>query len=130
MRCYIFERSLQFSHANGRGEVPYERDGSICGRQQETQHVLCRGLPLRTAITACHNAILDRLIRALPSSAHFNREKCPVPNNGPTGRKPDMTIWREDWHVVIAGVPCSYENDETALELAFDKKILKYTDLV
>jgi len=93
------------------------------------QHVLCCCIPLMTAITARHNAILDRLIRAMPPSARFDREKCPIPNTGPTGLKPDLTVWREDGHVVIVDVRCSYENDETALERAFDEKVYKYTDL-
>jgi len=114
----------------GRRDMPGERDCRICGRQQETlQHVLGSCLPPMTAITARHDAILDRLIRALPSSARFDREKCAVPNKGPSGLKPDLTVWREDGHVVIADVCCSYENNETALERAFDENVVKYTAL-
>jgi len=127
---YTRWRTAQFSRSHGGDEVPGERDCRICGRQQETvQHVLCCCIPLMTAITARHNAILDRLIRAMPPSARFDREKCPIPNTGPTGLKPDLTVWREDGHVVIVDVRCSYENDETALERAFDEKVYKYTDL-
>jgi hypothetical protein len=81
------------------------------------------------AITARHNAILDRLIRAIPPGARIDREKCPVPGHGPSGLKLDLTVWREDGHVVIADVRCSHEADEAALERTFDEKVEKYTDL-
>jgi len=97
----------------------------ICGRLQETQqHVLYGCLPLMTAITARHNAILDRLIRALTSGTRFERKKCPVPNKGPLGLKPDLKVWLEDGHVVIADVCCMYENNETALMRAFDEMVV------
>jgi len=92
-----------------------------------------RALSLPHAHVSHHgenNTVFNRLIRALPpgityTSATSVRSRLQALR----GFVQTSTVWRDDSLVVIADMRCTSEADTSALELSFQEKMDKYTNL-
>lgn len=132
----------RFVHRARLGLVPlnaYKRGRSTndtrcrrCGYVCETlPHVLCHCLPHSAAMQNRHNAILARLVRALPAEdrtsdrTRVNRRVLGLAS----ALRPDLTVTRGN-RVVIVDVVVPFENGPQALQAAAEEKVRKYTGLV
>eukprot|EP00731_Ephydatia_muelleri_P034312 Em0054g35a len=102
----------------------------VCGRFQETlAHVLNHCHPSMGLIRDRHNAILDRIIRAVPDSLGAKYKEQPLPGTSGNNR-PDLTVIApDDSYAIIVDVSCPFEGSPTALEEAAQAKLLKYEPL-
>ncbi|KAL5509813.1 hypothetical protein EMCRGX_G005243 [Ephydatia muelleri] len=102
----------------------------LCGRMPETlAHVLNHCHANLGLVRERHNAILDRIVRAVPPSLGTKYKEQAIP--GTTGNnRPDLTIISPDESTVtIVDVSCPFEGSPLALEEAAKTKLMKYEPL-
>ena len=102
----------------------------VCGRFPETlAHVLNHCHPSLGLVRDRHNAILERIIRAVPDSIHTKMKEVPLPGTKGNNR-PDLTnIAPDNSLVMIVDVSCPFEGSPGALEESANAKLLKYEPL-
>ena len=102
----------------------------ICGRVPETlAHIINHCHHNLGMVRERHNAILERIVRAVPE--HMGRKMKEQPLPGTTGNnRPDLTIISpDDSTVTIVEVSCPFEGSPSALEDAANAKVAKYKPL-
>ena len=115
--------------ARCRQQVPSQRC-RLCGSVPETlAHIInhChRNLGL---VRERHNAILDRIVRAVPPSLGTKYKEVPLP--GTTGNnRPDLTIISPDnTTITLVEVSCPFKGAPLVLEEAAKAKVEKYEPL-
>jgi len=107
-----------------------KRKGRIMARLRSVENKSSFIFSLRdllvVVLRARHNAIVDRLVQALPASCACKPEACPLSSSG---LRPDLTVYRDEGRVVLAEVRCTYEAGANTLERSYREKLKKYTDL-
>eukprot|EP00731_Ephydatia_muelleri_P013746 Em0007g1056a len=101
-----------------------------CGRVPETlAHVLNHCHSNLGMARERHNAILERIVRAVPEFLGTKMKEQPIP--GTTGdNRPDLTIISPcGTRVTLVEVSCPFEGTPTALEDAANLKVTKYEPL-
>lgn len=94
-----------------------------CKQQPQTLgHVLNACTPNAGLMRARHNAILQRLSKAIPESEGDCYLEQNV-KNMPGDLRPDLVLWHNDGKVTIFDVTIPYEADEREFEKARDKKV-------
>ena len=102
----------------------------LCHQAEETlSHVTNHCLHNMGLIRERHNAILERLIRAIPPSLGDKFKEQPLPNTSGANR-PDVTIIAPDGRsVTIIDVCVPFEGSPEALQQAAQEKVTKYEPL-
>ena len=102
----------------------------VCGRVPETlAHIVNHCHYNLGMVRERHNAILERIVRAIPE--HMGRKMKEQALPGTTGNnRPDLTIVSpDDSTVTIVEVSCPFEGSPSALEEAAKAKVDKYEPL-
>ena len=102
----------------------------LCGREEETlAHVVNHCHHNLLMVRDRHNAILDRIVRAIPDHLGTKMKEQPLPGTSGANR-PDLTIISPDeTSILLVEVSCPFEGSPTALEDAARIKIEKYEPL-
>lgn len=102
----------------------------ICHQHPETLAHLINHCHLNLGLVReRHNAVLERLIRAIPPSVRSKFKEQPVPNTHGANR-PDLTIISPNGRsVIMVDVSIPFEGSPQALEKAAKAKITKYEPL-
>lgn len=102
-----------------------------CGAANETlPHVLNHCPPHLVTMTRRHNAVLDRLTRAMNKSGSKEiYSNQPLPNYEGSERPDLVVVDRDERTVFILDVTIPFENRYTAFEIARNTKIQKYQNL-
>jgi hypothetical protein len=79
-----------------------------------------------TAITARHDRILNRLVNAIHNGEVTIGQTVP---GAPGINRPDVVV-RSGNKVAIIDITCPFENDDTSLEMAAQRKVNKYDYLI
>lgn len=101
-----------------------------CGRAPETLAHVLNHCPFNLGMAReRHNAILERIVRAVPEFLGTKMKEQPIP--GTTGdNRPDLTIISPcGTRVTLVEVSCPFEGTPTALEDAAKHKVTKYEPL-
>jgi hypothetical protein len=97
-----------------------------CRSQPQTLgHVLNACTPNAGLMRERHNAVLQRLSRAIATSEGDKYLEQKV-RGAPGDLHPDMVLWHHDGRVTIVDVTIPYEGEERAFEKARDEKRRKY----
>ena len=102
----------------------------LCGRGEETlAHIINHCHHNLGMVRERHNAILERIVRAIPDHLGTKMKEQPIP--GTTGaNRPDLTIISPDERtILLVEVSCPFEGAPKALEEAATAKLLKYEPL-
>lgn len=102
--------------------------GYAAGAGETLPHVLCHCAPqLKAGITKRHDAVLDRIVDALPTK---NGVELRIDLKGRVSKKrPDIVlIDRKTKRVCIADVCCPFDNGADAISAATKRKIEHYKD--
>ena len=102
----------------------------VCGREEEIlAHVVNHCHYHMEMIRERHNAILERIIRAIPEHLGTKQKEQPIPGTSGANR-PDLTIISPDGtSILLVEVSCPFEGTPTALEDAARMKVDKYEPL-
>ena len=101
-----------------------------CGRAEETlAHILNHCHQHLGMVRERHNAVLDRIVRAVPTHLGTKMKEQAIPGTSGANR-PDLTIISPDnSSIILVDVCCPFEGSPNALEDAARSKVDKYEPL-